>query len=459
MKKKCLMCCAAALTFFSACRKDVKPGGDLPGPATTPRAVANFKVVGYLPTWAGDVSQVQWSKLTHVNYAFLIPTSSGGYQPIENPSKLSSMVSAAHAAGVKALISVGGGGGGGGFAGIVASSANRTAFVNSMISFTNQYNLDGVDIDWEYPSVGTQANNFLLLMQQLSTAMHNAGKLLTAAVIGDGGDYVVNGVFSVTDYLVIMAYDDNNFQHSTWEVGARCMNYWLNRGLPVAKAILGVPFYGHDSSKDPNSADAYINYNTILDQGGANPKLDVSGAIGYNGIITMKSKTSYAMATGGGIAIWELSGDATGTNSLLTAINQVVTAGGSLSTGAPVGTTVTFKGFNNQYVSSENGTKAMNCNRPTAQGWEQFQVIDAGYGKVALQAMSKYVSSEDGMQPINCNRASYSTWEIFDWIPTSDGKVSLRSTNGLFISSENGTKSMTCTRTAAQGWEAFGINQ
>ena len=232
----------------------------------------------------------------------------------------------------------------------------------------------------------------------------------------------------------------------------------LNRGLPAAKAILGVPFYGHDSSKDPNSADAYVNYNTILG-GGANPKLDVSGSLGYNGIITMKSKTSYAMAIGGGIAIWELSGDVTGTNSLLTAINQVVTAGGSLSTGAPVGTTVTFKGFNNQYVSSENGTKAMNCNRPTPQGWEQFLVVDAGYGKVALQAMSKYVSSEDGTQSITCSRASYSTWEIFDWIPTPDGKVSLRSTNGLFISSENGTKAMTCTRTAAQGWEAFGINQ
>lgn len=458
LRTSVLTACTAAVIFFSSCHKEVKPGTDQSGAPTTPRAVANFKVVGYLPTWAGDVSQIQFSKLTHINYAFLIPTSSGGYQPIENPSKLSSMVSAAHAAGVKALISVGGGGGGGGFAGIVASAANRTAFVNSMISFTNQYNLDGVDIDWEYPSVGTQANNFLLLMQQLSNAMHTNGKLLTAAVIGDGGDYVVNGVFNVTDFLIIMAYDDNNFQHSTWEVGARCMNYWLNRGLPASKAILGVPFYGHDSSKDPNSADAYVNYNTILG-GGANPKLDVSGSLGYNGIITMKSKTSYAMAIGGGIAIWELSGDVTGTNSLLTAINQVVTAGGSLSTGAPVGTTVTFKGFNNQYVSSENGTKAMNCNRPTPQGWEQFLVVDAGYGKVALQAMSKYVSSEDGTQSITCSRASYSTWEIFDWIPTPDGKVSLRSTNGLFISSENGTKAMTCTRTAAQGWEAFGINQ
>ena len=48
------------------------------------------------------------------------------------------------------MVSVGGGGGGGGFAGIVASSANISTFVNNMVSLCNQYNLDGIDIDWEY---------------------------------------------------------------------------------------------------------------------------------------------------------------------------------------------------------------------------------------------------------------------------------------------------------------------
>ena len=452
-----VMGCSALLMLMASCRKDTS---NLASTAsTTPRAAtSSFKVLGYLPSWSGAVSSIQFSKLTHITYAFLIPTSSGGYDAIDNPSKLSSMVTAAHAAGVKATISVGGGGGGDGFAGIVASAANRTTFVNSMISFCNQYNLDGVDIDWEYPSTGTQANNFLLLMQQLSTAMHNSGRLLSAAVIGYGGDYIVDGVFSVVDFLVIMAYDENNFQHSTWELGAQCMNYWLGRGLAASKALLGVPFYGHDSSQDPNSDAAEVEYNTIL-AAGASPSLDVYNQYGYNGLITMKSKTSYAMSTGGGVAIWELSGDGTGANSLLSAINQVVVAGGALSTGAPVGTTVTFKGFNGDYVSGEDGTKAMTCTRTVAQAWEQFLVVDAGYGKVALRSMSQYVSSEDGTQPINCNRASYSTWEIFDWIPASDGKTTLRSTNGLFISSENGTQSMTCNRTAAQGWEEFGINQ
>jgi beta-glucanase (GH16 family) len=126
---------------------------------------------------------------------------------------------------------------------------------------------------------------------------------------------------------------------------------------------------------------------------------------------------------------------------------------------APIGQTITLKGSNNLYVSGENGTQAMTCNRTTAQAWEQFTVVDAGNGKVALQSMGKYVSSENGQQPITCNRTSIGAWESFDWIYTPDGKVQLRGNNGDYISSENGTQAMTCNRTSPSGWESFGVNQ
>jgi hypothetical protein len=331
--------------------------------------------------------------------------------------------------------------------------------VNNTISLCNQYGLDGIDIDWEYPSPGTQANQFLTMMTALSAALHNSGWVLSVAVIGDNdGGQIVSGIFNVVDILMIMAYDDNNFLHSTYELGTQCMAYWLGRGCPASKAILGVPFYGHDSSQDPNSDAAEVEYNTILSNG-ANPSLDAYSTFGYNGLLTMESKTSYAMSVGAGVGIWELSGDGTGANSLLSAIHTVVNSGGAVPTNAPVGTTVTFKGNNGLYVSGEDGTKAMNCNRPTSQGWEDFFVVDAGHGKVALQSMNLYVSSEDGVNPITCNRVAYSTWEVWDWIPAADGNVTLRGTNALYISSENGVKPMTCTRAVAQGWEEFGVNK
>jgi glucosylceramidase len=128
-------------------------------------------------------------------------------------------------------------------------------------------------------------------------------------------------------------------------------------------------------------------------------------------------------------------------------------------TGAPIGSTVTLKGINNQYVNCQNGLQAMTCNSAVAQAWEQFTVVDAGAGKVALRAQGKYVSSENGTQAITCNRTTIGDWEKFDWVPTADGKVTFRGNNAKFISSENGTQAMTCTRATASGWEAFGVNQ
>ena len=42
--------------------------------ASGQRAAAQFKVIGYMPSWAGDVNTVQYNKLTHINYAFILPT-------------------------------------------------------------------------------------------------------------------------------------------------------------------------------------------------------------------------------------------------------------------------------------------------------------------------------------------------------------------------------------------------
>src|ERR1700722_4270025 len=64
-----------------------------------------FKVVGYETSWDGTVSAIQFSKLTHINYAFLAPNTNGSLQAVPDASKLQSLVSAGHAAGVKVLIS------------------------------------------------------------------------------------------------------------------------------------------------------------------------------------------------------------------------------------------------------------------------------------------------------------------------------------------------------------------
>lgn len=127
----------------------------------------------------------------------------------------------------------------------------------------------------------------------------------------------------------------------------------------------------------------------------------------------------------------------------------------NVAPGVPIGQTIWLKGSNSQYVSSENGTQAMHCNRTSVQGWEQFTVIDAGGGKIALQSQGKYVSSENGTQAINCNRTTIGDWEKFDWFVNGNGTISLRSSGAKYVSSENGTQAMTCNRATAGAWEQF----
>jgi len=143
----------------------------------------------------------------------------------------------------------------------------------------------------------------------------------------------------------------------------------------------------------------------------------------------------------------------------LTATRPTPTIPGGSGGGAPIGQTITLKGANNLYVCAENGAQPMNCNRAVAQSWEQFTVINAGNGKIALINQGKYVCSENGSQPMNCNRMAIGPWEQFDWITNADGTISLRGSNGAYVSSEGGTQPMTCNRTTIQATERFRVNQ
>ncbi|WP_378183591.1 M12 family metallopeptidase [Aquimarina sp. SS2-1] len=123
------------------------------------------------------------------------------------------------------------------------------------------------------------------------------------------------------------------------------------------------------------------------------------------------------------------------------------------------GSIIELRGNNNNYVSSENGSKPMNCNRTTAQGWEKFELITLSGGKVALKGNNgKYVSSENGNKPITCNRTQIGSWEQFTLVSRDGNKYALRGNNGRYISSENGAKEMTCNRTAIGNWEEFVIS-
>ena len=290
-----------------------------------------FKVVGYFTSWGGLGLEetLPYGYLTHINYAFIVPTSNGGFtRTFSTTSQLDRIVQRSHSNNVKVLISVGGWNDGddSGFRAIAASSSLRATFINNLSDFVAAHNLDGVDIDWEFPS--SDSGNFTLLMSELSTRMKSSGKLLTAAVWGWNAEGVTSSVYPYVDFLNLMAYDGGT-PHSTYSMAVSSLNYWRNLGLPKEKTILGLPFYGK------NSALGARDYSDIVASDGNAPYRDEggnesSGGYYYNSIPTIIDKTLLAIDQADGVMIWALDLDAAGSTSLLSAIHEIAPVGEAL---------------------------------------------------------------------------------------------------------------------------------
>lgn len=204
----------------------------------------NFKVVGYYSEIFDDpVERVPFDKITHITYAFLIPSEDGSLVGIEKPEKLRKLIEKSHANNVQVLIAVGGWSYKGipldaAFEKIASSDENREKFVTNVIHFVNEYNLDGVEIDWEYPDPGLSSQNYEKLVLALREALDKKDKYLTAALNGawsktEGpsvSEAVTENCLQAFDWINIMSYDMNNEQHSPYWFAETSIDYWLNRG-------------------------------------------------------------------------------------------------------------------------------------------------------------------------------------------------------------------------------------
>ena len=287
----------------------------------SPKNLSAHYLVGYMPSWQGAADDIQYAKLTHINYAFVVPSPSGdgSLGAVENPSKLQQIVEQAHAHGVKVGIAVGGWTDlkNSGFEILSATAAGREIFADNLLEFIHKYNLDGVDIDWEYPQGTVQSQHYDLMMHLLADKLHEKGKILSAAVAdgAENGGAISDQIFQYVDILNIMAYDgEGEDGHSPYSLAENALDYWLERGLPQAKAVLGVPFYARPSWKT---------YKALLAKG-ADPHADQFKNDTYNGMDTIARKAQLAIERGNGIMIWELSGDAPEPNSLVSAIAKVL---------------------------------------------------------------------------------------------------------------------------------------
>lgn len=210
--------------------------------------------------------------------------------------------------GLKFVLSVGGWGAGG-FSDMSLREKGRRDFAESVGRALDEYGLDGVDIDWEYPcsrDAGIDADprdkeNFTLLLQQLRRV---AGERIVSIAAGGGAyftrDTEMDRVAAVCDYVQIMTYDlrggfTAQAGHHTGlypaagdESGrstADCVELFRKAGVPYDKIVIGAAFYARRWDNVPDVNHGLMQQAGSVGQYGAGYGQLTREFIGKNGFV------------------------------------------------------------------------------------------------------------------------------------------------------------------------------
>ena len=229
-------------------------------------------IVAYVTSWTNEIPDP--TTMTHINYAFGHVNDTFNGVRIDNPNRLRTIVALKQQKpSLKVLLSVGGWGSGR-FSEMAATKENRNAFAADCKCIVDDFELDGIDIDWEYPtqsSAGISSSpqdteNFTLLMAALRKALGKK-KLVTAATVCNGKYIDFPSCIQYMDLINVMAYDMGNApkHHAAlfpspiagYCTSSQAVEAHLKSGVPREKLVMGVPFYGKGRRDDEGMRQFY----------------------------------------------------------------------------------------------------------------------------------------------------------------------------------------------------------
>ena len=242
--------------------------------------IQNKKVIAYVMggnnNWG--INNKKATQITHINYAFANIKNGKvveGYESDEENLKKLNQLKQVNKD-LKILISIGGWSWSKNFSDAVLTAASREMFATSAVDFMLKHNIDGVDLDWEYPGQKGDNNvfraedkeNFTLILKLLREKLDEISTkknqyLLTIAT-GANQQYLdytnMKEVQQYLDFINIMAYDfftggssltghhanlyASEFDSNKGNSAAKAVEQHVNAGISIEKLVLGVPFYG-----------------------------------------------------------------------------------------------------------------------------------------------------------------------------------------------------------------------
>ena len=280
------------------------------------------------------------------------------------------------------LLSIGGWNGSGGFSDAALTAQSRATFVESAVDFLRRYHLDGLDVDWEYPSLPGAGNkyrpedtqNFTLLLKDLRERFDREQKatgrrLILTIAAGASEEYLAHTemkqVQRYIDAVNLMTYDYakpstdvlTGFNAPLYADPASprqesvdaSVRAFEQAGVPAGKILIGIPFYSHVWQQVPDRNHGLFQpgkpasndlapfgairqnilgqgYTRYWDQAASVPYLysaEKQQFVSYDDAESIAAKCNYAVSRKlGGVMFWEYLDDPSG--ELLEAIDRAL---------------------------------------------------------------------------------------------------------------------------------------
>ena len=304
--------------------------------------------------------KIQFGLYTHLCHAFVVANEDGSIRENRScPSR--ELVGDAHRAGVRVLLSLGGWGWDKQFAAIASQSDSEDRYVKSVMALVDEYDYDGLDLDWEYPDTENEVRGFERLCRQFRKQLDELGQkkgrhhfqTMAASSNPPTLKWLSNELLLETmDWVNVMTYDfagdwtSYAGHHSPLFASTRqpggprstelSMKYLLERGMPANRLAVGLPLYGrgfavsepYASTKNAATGGrvprggGYSNVAKLIrdqawtrqwDDETKNPWAiapDKSAVIGYDDAESIGIKTRWAMQQGfRGVFFWQIGAD------------------------------------------------------------------------------------------------------------------------------------------------------
>lgn len=237
----------------------------------SPSVELQKRVFGYHPYWMGSAWQnYQWNLLTDLCYFSYDTDPATGNPSTTNEFETAAVIDTALAHGVKVHLCVTL------FSGHALFFGNPQAqqtLIGNLIALLIQRGIQGINIDFEAVPA-SQQESLTAFMLQLSAALHTiipgAELSIAAPAVNWDNTWDMLAIAPALDLVMVMAYDYywggsdlagpvSGFWPltSSFNYGVnKSLTYYQSQGVPAAKLLLGLPYYGREWPVNANTLPA-----------------------------------------------------------------------------------------------------------------------------------------------------------------------------------------------------------